>query len=79
MIVKEVHCLVGSSGRRPLPLCRSLALSARVKLAPQQWSPVGKSWIKVINASEFTEGDRLLDEGRELRFKFVKLPVTQSD
>lgn len=50
------------------PAVSEVALSVRVKLAPQQWLPVGKSWIKVFNAGEFAEGDKLLDrEGTEVQ------------
>ena len=38
---------------------RELSISIEVKLSPQKWSPVGKSWIGVRNPQEFTAGDVL--------------------
>ena len=44
------------------PAVSELELTARVKLVPQPWLPVGKSWIKVANSAEFAAGDTLLDK-----------------
>ena len=30
-----------------------------VRLAPQRWLPDGKQWLRLLNASEFREGDKL--------------------
>ena len=62
------------------PAVSELELTARVKLAPQSWLPVGKSWIKVVNASEFAAGDTLLDkEGTKVHVCEVAVDAIRLD
>ena len=45
-----------------LPPVRELSISIEVKLSPQRWSPVGKSWIGVRNTQDFAAGDVLFTD-----------------
>eukprot|EP00438_Fugacium_kawagutii_P028727 Skav229627 [mRNA] locus=scaffold649:9656:14851:+ [translate_table: standard] len=48
---------------KPLPPVQDLCLSVPLLLAPQQWAPTGKAWIKVRNLSDFRPGDHLTGGG----------------
>ena len=48
------------------PEVLELRMSVTVRLAPQQWLPGGKAWIKVLNPQDFVAGD-LFDDQQGLK------------
>ena len=41
------------------PFVLELRMNVAVRLAPQQWLPCGKAWLKLKNGDQFKPGDQL--------------------